>query len=284
VASLLRKELQIQKAAFVLAAMMCLVSVLMALAWDVDHLELLFAMTAVPIAVLVFVIPMITPGGCVAEERNWGVSDWQRALPVSARKQWAAKMLVVIFTSVLLGVVVPAALWLVDGWVFQLPNGARSLQFDRLLTVPLLADFLVAVNCMLGYLLFAGFGVFTSSLCANSAKAVIMNLGLMIGSASLAAGAFSVISTAYYHVKLEFGIPPADLFFGFLGQIPGQLTLWSLFAILLGIIQCLALFNYRNGEPGPRSAWTQLSIVAGSTAGLAGIFWTLSCLTVHPVH
>jgi ABC-type transport system involved in multi-copper enzyme maturation permease subunit len=282
-ASLLRKELQIQKAAFVLAAVMCLVSVLMALAWDVDHAELLTAMATVPIAVLVFIIPMITPGGCVAEERSWGVSDWQRALPVRARKQWAAKMIVVVFTSVLLGVVVPVMLWVLDGWVFQIQNGAKSLHFDAPATAE---ELTIILYCVIGYVLVLGLGVFTSSLFANSAKAVLTNLGLLIVSGGLAIAAFGAVVAGFYpdymathdahHGLFSPDPPPMVLFVFFLRQFSGQSALGLLFVALLGWVQYLAFSNYRNGEPGSRRAWMQLAIVVGLIVAGVTVFAAFS--------
>jgi hypothetical protein len=277
--SLLRKEFQIQKAAFLLADVMCLVSILTALAWDVDHAELLAAMSAIPIVVLVFVIPMIAPGGCVAEERNWGVSEWQRALPVSVRKQWAAKMIIMVFTSVLLGIVLPAALWMVDGWVFQLPNGARSLHFDVPTTIE---EFMIIPLSVLVYSFVLGLGVFTSSLCANSARAVIMNLGQIVVCGCVAVGTFAAIVAGGYanylathdtHHGLFSSDPPAIvLFVFFMRQFPGQLVLGVLFVALLGWVQYLAYSNYRNGEPSSSRVWIQLAMVVGLIAACVTVF------------
>jgi ABC-type transport system involved in multi-copper enzyme maturation permease subunit len=256
--SLLRKELQIQKAAFVFAFVMCVVSVPLALAWDVDHTDLLAGMAVTPIAVLVFVIPFIAPGGCVSEERSWGVSAWQRALPVSSRKQWAAKMVAVIFTCVLLGVVLPAALWMADGWVFHLPFGPGPMHWDRLFRV-------AGLNYFLGYLLWLSLGAFASSLCANSAKAVILNLGLMVGGAGLAGGMISWISRILR-----------------IGPSPGQTSELDLvllaiyFAGLIGLTQCLAYHNHRTGEPDTRRVWMQVATVISAIvvgADLGFVLW-----------
>src|SRR5262249_6828105 len=129
--SLFRKELQIQKTMYVLTVILCAAGIVMALARTVDDSELLSGMTIMPIAVLAFIIPFLGPGGCISEERSWGVSGWQLALPVSSRKQWAAKMATVVFTCVLLGIILPACLWMVDGWVFRLPFGPGPIHWDR---------------------------------------------------------------------------------------------------------------------------------------------------------
>ncbi len=252
--SLLRKELQIQKAAFVLAVMMCVLSLVLGLAASLGRTDLLVGMAAMPIAVLAFIIPFITPGGCVSEERSWGVSAWQRALPVSSRKQWAAKMAVVVFTCGLLGIVLPACFWMADGWVFHLPFGPGPMHWDRLAGGPTAAALywgtLVGLDWVLGYLLWLSLGVFASSLCANSAKAVILNLGLIAGGAGLAGGTISWIS-------------------GILGSGPSSkentdlvsVFLAIYFAGLIGLTQYLAYRNHRRGEPDTRRVWLQVAMV-----------------------
>jgi hypothetical protein len=254
---LLRKELQIQKAAYVLAIAVCLFSVLVAPAWAVDHTELLAVMAATPIVVLVFVIPFIVPGGCVSEERSWGVSAWQRALPVSSRKQWAAKMAAVVFTCVLLGVVLPACLWMADGWVFHLPFGPGPIHWDRLFggptSTPNFWGMLAGLDWVLGYLLWLSLGVFASSLCANSAKAVILNLGLIAGGAGPAAGAISWI-IRFVDIQPSPENAPNMLF----------VLLAIYFAGLISLTQYLAYRNHRRGEPETRRVWMQVATVTGA--------------------
>jgi hypothetical protein len=173
--------------------------------------------------------------------------------------------------SVLLGVVAPLLLWVLDGWVFQLPIGPGPLHFGGPLTPPSLEQItwalLITLECVLGYLFVLGLGVFTSSLCANSAKAIIMNIGLMIASGSLAAGLISRIWTRAYFEG------PAD--YDPRAQLPGQLALALLFVVLFGFVQYLAYSNYRNGEPSPRRTWMQLGMVVGSIAAGVVVFATL---------
>lgn len=274
--SLLRKELRIQKYAFVFAAIMGFSSLLIALVRDLDrsadHAEFLTAMTIMPIVVLAFVIPFITSGGCVAEERNWGVSTWQRALPVSSRKQWTAKMAVVIFTCVLLGIVLPLGLWVAYGWVFHLPTGPGPIHWDQF-KMPTSTELywitLAGMTWVLGYLLWLSLGVFVSSLCANSAKAVILNLGLLAGGAGLVVGTISwIIRVLDISPSAEHG---AELIFSILAVY---------FTGLLGLTQFLAYRNHRRGEPDTRRVWAQLvtvtgAIVAGAALGFV-LWWDYS--------
>jgi hypothetical protein len=272
-ASLLRKELQLQKPCFLLAGALIIASPLAALAWHLDHSDVFVGLAGAAIAVLVFAVPFVASGICVAEERNWGVSGWQLALPVSARKQWAAKMLIVVFVSALLGVVLPLLLWISDGWVFHLPIGPGPLHFGGPWTPPsfeqISSALLMILGYVLGYLLVLGLGVFASSTCANSAKAIITNLGLMIFSGSIAAVAIRSINDALVRY-LGINVGGVDT-----GMDLGLLVLGVYFGGLLVLVQYLARANYRNGEPGPRRVWTQLAAVAGSIAGSAAVYWTL---------
>ena len=273
--SLLRKEFRIQKDSFVVAAVMCFCSVLIALVWDLDrnpdHHDFLAGMTFVPIAVLVFIIPSIAPGGSVAEERKWGVSTWQRALPVSSRKQWVVKVVVVIFTCGLLGVVLPTCLWMADGWVFRLPIGPGPFHWDRLFHGATAADFylgvVVLLDWVLGYLLWLSLGVFASSLCANSAKAVVLSIGLITGSAGLAVGSISWVIRLLGIVQPE--EPSMELV---------VMLLAVYFAGLILLTQYLAYRNHRTGEPETRGVWMQVGMVTAVIvlgAALGFVFWSL---------
>ena len=272
-ASLIRKELQLQKPCFLLAGALIIASPLAALAWRLDHSDVFVGLAGAAIAVLVFAVPFVASGICVAEERNWGVSGWQLALPVSARMQWAAKMFIVVFVSVLLGVLVPLLLWISDGWVFHLPIGPRTLHFGGSMTPPSLdqiySALLIILDYALGYLLVLGLGVFASSTCANSAKAIITNLGLMIFSGSIAIVIIRSINDALGRY-LSINASSIDT-----GMDLGLLVLGIYFGGMLVLVQYLARANYRNGEPGPRRVWKQLAAVAGSIAGSAAVYWTL---------
>ncbi len=271
---MLRKELQIQKAAFVLAVVMFVVSILLGLAASLGRTDLLVGMAAMPIVVLAFVIPFITPGGCVSEERSWGVSAWQRALPVSSRKQWIAKMMAVVFTCVLLGVVLPACFWMMDGWVFHLPTGPGPMHWDRLAGGPTAAALywgtLVGLDFLLGYLLWISLGVFASSLCANSAKAVMVTIGLMAAGAGLAGATISGIIRVLLQIESARGDHTGL----------GCILLVIYFAVLIALTQYLAYRNHRMEAPGTRRFWTQLAtvifaIVAGAALGFL-VLWQYS--------
>jgi len=279
-ASLIRKELQLQKPCFLLTGALVVASPLTALAWHLNHSDVFVGLAGAAIAVLVFAVPFIASGICVAEERNWGVSGWQLALPVSARKQWAAKMLTLIFVSALLGIVLPLVLWVSDGWVFHLPIGPGPLHFSGPLTAPSLDQIysavLIVLDYALGYLLVLGLGVFASSTCANSAKAIITNIGLLIVSGSLGVVTISTINDAFgRYLAINTGNIN-------IGLIPGLLFLGIYFAGLLCLVQYLARSNYRNGEPGSRRVWMQLAMVAGFIVGGPAVFWILLIWNLSP--
>jgi hypothetical protein len=263
-ASLFRKELQIQKPAFLVAGAMCVGSVAAALAWHLNHSGVLEGLDAAAIAILVFIMPFLTTGISVAEERAWGVSAWQLALPARARQQWAAKMLTVIFTSVLLGVALPALLWILDGWVFHLPIGPgpwRGGSFNTPTLPEVLWGTMVIADFVLGYLLVLGLGVFTSSQCANSAKAIIMNIGLIILGGGLMAAIISGINGAFEH---QAAVRVTNTW---MDPYSAPLILGGYLIGLVAIVQGIAFSNYRQGEPGSNRAWKQLALVLVSFAG-----------------
>src|SRR5207302_4440095 len=75
-------------------------------------------------AIYMILIPLIAGALCVAEEKNWGVADWHTTLPPSSLKQWSAKMAVALSTSLILGLLLPAALALAGSSLVGAQEGA----------------------------------------------------------------------------------------------------------------------------------------------------------------
>jgi hypothetical protein len=255
-ASLFRKELQLQKTSFLLAGFACIASLLCGLAWDLYPSDIFEGLAGAAIAILVFAIPLIASGICVAEERNWGVGEWQRALPMPARKQWAAKLLTVLFTNVLLGVVLPFVMWLASGWVFQLPFGPKPFYVGN---VP--EDALtVMLFCFLVYWLVFSLGIFSSSVSTSTVRAIIMTVGLIMAAAGVAAKV-SGIALAGSH--LPYGGIGAGI------RHSRMMIMYPAFLLLLGLVHYVAYGNFRSGEPGARRVLVQLVLVVG-LVGVAG--------------
>lgn len=265
--SLFRKELQVQKAGFLVAGVGCIVSILAGLAWDVHNSEILMGVALAPVAILVFVIPLITPGTCVAEERNWGVGEWQRALPASARQQWVAKLLTVFFTCALLGVALPALMWFFEGWVLRLPNGVEHWHSGS--GQPSNGgDMRALLVYALIYCLMCSLGVFTSSASRSTIKAILMTLGLMLAAGAVAAIIAPMLAKGILYIT---GIPHYAAYH----EIN---VLWwadAALLVLLGLVHFLAYANYRKGEPGTGWFWGQMALVAGSIGTAVAILVAL---------
>jgi hypothetical protein len=103
--------------------------------------------------------------------------------------------------------------------------------------------------------------VFASSLCANSAKAVVVTIGLMAAGVGLAAATISGIIRI-----LQIRPTPGDL----VSLASALLIVY--FSGLIALTQYLAYRNHRADAPDNRRFWAQLAtvifaIVAGAALG-----------------
>ncbi len=96
-ASLIRKELQVQRVSFIVAGISCVLLACEAVVWNFDKFkdtEVSSAFLVGTFAIYVLLIPFISGSVCMAEERGWGVAAAQLTLPPSATKQATIKLLV----------------------------------------------------------------------------------------------------------------------------------------------------------------------------------------------
>jgi Protein of unknown function (DUF1553) len=110
--NLIRKEIQLQRPLFIVAA------VLIGL-WLLAYLLLVLQPSRKSFAEIVFAlsfgfyVPLIALlAGCISlgEEKNLGLTAWQLSFPISVRQQWAVKFAVGFVTWLLLGAALPFAL------------------------------------------------------------------------------------------------------------------------------------------------------------------------------
>ena len=262
-ASLFRKELRLQRASFILAGLMLALVPLQLLAWTLFHSEIAVGSLWVNFAVCVFIIPLVATGMSVAEERNLGVANWQFIQPVSARKQWAVKIVVVLLVCVTLGLLLPAAGVVVAKGYFD-PKGLQLPQVNT--TEDAIYLFLIAP---LLYLLLLNLGVFTSSVSTTTFQAVIKTIAIiLLGFAGMALiiNVCSNIEQNHWIRSPIFSLPKIQT------QELGKLqALWAhqrqmtgiyvmapgsaLLALLAGVSHLLAYVNYRKGEQAARFGW-----------------------------
>ena len=283
-ASLIRKELQLQRASYLIAGVFCVASAFEGLVWELHHSEATMALMVLNVALCVLIIPGITAGVSVAEERNLGVTGWQLALPPSALKQWTAKSLTVLVTSVLLGIVLPATLVAVGRWVFY----HELIHFQAPASWGMLS--LNALDCTLVYLLFLGLVVFTSSISTNSFRAILLAFGLLAAAGCL----IGLVAYAVAHVMAylnESGSVHYPLLISQLrdwstehhisGDDLARLTVIVLgpaVALPAGLAHFLAFSNYRNGELNSRRCWIHASVILIAITGSAFFLSTLEFL------
>ncbi len=113
--------------------------------------------------IYLLMLPFLAGAIGVAEEKAWGVTDWQMALPPSALKQWSTKMLVTLSTSVILGLALPIALLLAAS-ALGLLDHPESL-------IPVMPISLVYV---IGHLLLTSVVVYAATLSSNTLRAIML--------------------------------------------------------------------------------------------------------------
>jgi hypothetical protein len=181
-ARLVKKELRLQQVNFLLAGLFCIVAAAGAcfylLKRDSETPKIILGLD---FAIYVGIIPLLVNVIAITEERSWGMADWQLTLPVSARKQWFAKILVTHLTSLVLGLLLPAALLLLG--VLLVPDE------DRPNLPPVHAMLYTMLFWMFGYVLLMNVAIYGASLSNNAVRGVLLAIGLMVaGGTMIAAG------------------------------------------------------------------------------------------------
>ena len=268
--SLIRKELGLQRVSFLLAGLLCIYLPLAAAARAIHLGDFTNVMLFAPFFIYLSVIPLITGVVCLAEERNFGTTNWQFTLPPSTKKQWRVKLLVTFSTCIGLGVALPgmlSLLWAVlqDGKV----EGPNEITFW--------------IFFGLGYLVLFSALIFASSISTNSMRAIIAYLGLLCGAGTAAT------LTGY----LVFKLLGHWLASGFVSFHSLRVALWGwvqnhdqeaasyfirylttgAIALLLGCLMIwfirMASHNFRNGELNSKKIRWQLSKIFAVAALLS---------------
>lgn len=160
---LIRKELHLQQLTFVLV-------VLYAIGWltifVLTHLvPALGSFPLGPLTVLYLMILSVLVGALPsAEERQFGMLEWQLLLPMPAWQQWGVKAGVAIGLALILGLGVPGAFWLVSGGNDDL---ALGMAWGRMAMLVVLVT-----SCSL----------YVSSLCASGMRAMVWSVPVVFAS------------------------------------------------------------------------------------------------------
>ena len=249
-ASLVKKELRLQQISFLGAALFCVVAIAAGLLYqchillgDGTNLASLFLGMDF---VYVPVVPFIAGAISVAEEKGWGVADWQLTLPPSALKQWSVKMLVTLSTSLVLGLLLPAALFLAGKEFLGIHPGEALPQ-----------DIHIMAAVVMGHLLLTSVVIYAASLARTTIGAILLSLGMVLlaGSAMqvatrLAVEGFRLPSFAFWEAPRE----------------AAETWLWSagtgMFAMLC-LIQRFAFVCYRRRGLTIRQRTIQVFMLVG---------------------
>ena len=245
--ALVKKELRLQQASYLLAGVFCIVWLaVLGLKWARPQID---ADYFFPLLVIYVIIAAITIGAIsVAEERHLGLHDWHLTLPPSRLKQWLIKMLVTFACSLVLAVLLPVALLC-----------AAQLRIDAFLNFSSMPLFVVFALLVFPLTVTAT-AIYASSISDNTLRAVLVGLGLCVAIWA------SVVALFFATGKLfEFNDEPfsnkllPDPFFmtshesDKIFYISTSLTVGTM--ILLAMIISLAYANFRFAGRKPRQLW-----------------------------
>ncbi|HUR45189.1 MAG TPA: hypothetical protein VMZ27_04855 [Candidatus Saccharimonadales bacterium] len=258
-ATLIKKELRLQQVTFLLAAIFCVIALLGAFLYSAQRghtqqTNLGEVLLTADFVIYIVLLPLLAGSLALAEEKMWGVAEWQIMLPVSLLKQWGIKMLVTLSNSLLLGFFLPLGLLLI-GQRWLGPSEAAN-SFSQWGPVQLL-----------GYLIAVQLVVFAGSISGTTVRSILIALGLfgLIGCAIGATDwAFQHYST--FEEYLTYG---RYVFEGDDGQPVGGR--WMLFvlqmAVCFGLLQRFSFSGFRTTRVRP--AWVSVQ---------AGIIFLMACL------
>ena len=121
--------------------------------------------------VYALILPLIAGAISVAEERGWGMAEWHLTLPPSALTQWSAKMLATLSTSLVLGLLLPAALFLAADPLFSQPGQGPPCRL------------LPGSGWVLAHLLVTSVAVYAASFTKATLRAILAAFVILIASA-----------------------------------------------------------------------------------------------------
>jgi len=282
-ASLVKKELRLQQITFVGAALFCLMAVAGAVLFHLTSDESLGRNWAMGILFADYhlylpILPLIAGTVAVAEEKAWGVADWQLTLPPSALKQWTAKVVVALTTSLVLGLLLPVALLLAGTMLF---GGDQDLHFHNLRSplcvildqnsfwmapVSVALAFLFCV--VLAQMLLTSVAVYAASIASSTARALVLALAMLIAAACL----LEFFAAEHPYLALQIA--------QFLRQmVPSQMANVALLTVSIFIplclIHCLAYRCYRSRELTRNLLRFQVPLMVLALCFLAIVFATL---------
>jgi hypothetical protein len=228
---LLMKELRLQQMTFVVAGIFVVLWVLVRLGRNSDAAvfydgPLLSGLTTV----YCFAIAMLAGALACAEERHHGAAEWQRLLPVSARRQWALKVGVALVLAVGLGGLLPALLP-VD------PSYSSARRDWPLLFLPTVLT---------------GFSLFVSSLSTSGIRAFLTSIPVVATASNVVMLLSSAVpASANRAINVRFQLVDADR--TWIWQALTRVTEWTGAGLAIGLVLFLIRLGFDNYRWADRS-------------------------------
>jgi len=173
-ATLLKKEFRLQQVSFLLAGIFVLIAVA-GICLIKRRPEIASAIIGGDICVYALILPLIAGAISVAEERGWEMAEWHLTLPPSALKQWSAKLLATLSTSLVLGLLLPTAL--VAGQALSDKVAIRS-------ALPPPPEIL---GWVLAQMLVTSVAIYTASYSRNTLRAILSAFAIIIAGCGICA-------------------------------------------------------------------------------------------------
>jgi hypothetical protein len=224
-ASLFKKEFRLQQISFLLAGVFVLIA-LAGFCLSKPRPDVAAGVVGGDIFIYALILPLVAGAISIGEERGWGMAEWHLTLPPSMPTQWSAKMLVTLSTSLVLGLLLPAIVFLLADPLFSRPAARTSFEPP------------VAILCwVVGQMVMTSVAIYAASFAKNTMQAILAAFVILaagIGAMWLA------ISTAHYvflaPVQL-IGVPRVDVWL----LLP---VLSVTLVLLLCLFQGFARYNF----------------------------------------
>jgi|tagenome__1003787_1003787.scaffolds.fasta_scaffold20912761_2 hypothetical protein len=170
-ATLIRKELRLQQVSFLLAGIFCILAALGALLYmarpiSPTQTSIGEVLLGTDFVIYMVLLPILAGSLCLAEEKAWGVADWQLMLPVSRVRQWSIKMAVALSTGLILGFILPLTLFFLGRRLLGLGTGEGFPEFSFV--------------TMLGYLVLLQFVIYAASISGTTVRSILVALCLFL--------------------------------------------------------------------------------------------------------
>jgi ABC-type Na+ efflux pump permease subunit len=254
-ATLLKKEFRLQQISFLLAGVFVLIAVT-GFCLAKHYSEVATGIVGGDIFIYALILPLIAGSISVAEERGWGMAEWHLTLPPSSLKQWSAKMLATLSTSLVLGLLLPVAVFLVAGPLFN-PSGART-------SLPPTFEIL---RWVLGQVLVTSVAIYAASFAKNTLQAILAALVILVASGG-------TLWLAAYWVDHIAHAPIPWIGQPHMGEVLMLPLLSAALVLTLCLVQWFAWSNFPRYGLNARRMVIQLAMILLSVWLLAWVFFS----------